>query len=227
MEEIESINSIKFKVERSNRKTLGISLIEEGYFILKAPKNFTDQQVHSYIRRNEIRLNEALKASQAESVDRKFVDGEDYLFLGKNFRLKIFDNSKAALALEDNYFTIGQFVEQDFKSLFIDWYKAELIDIVQGKVLEYTRVLGVSPKKVVIEDLKDKWGACTPSGVIKINWKLAMAPLSIIDYIVAHELVHLKIKNHSSQFWSQVEALCPKYRDCERWLAENGKELSI
>lgn len=227
MEEFKQLNNIKYQVEKSHRKTLGISLIKNGIFLVKVPEIFTVEQVETYLLRNEITLHKALAASKVISSDREFVEGEDYYYLGRNYRLKIIDNSDKELSLEGDYFTIGQFVGEDYRGSFQDWYTENLFKVIQEKINLYKMTLGIEPSKVTIDNLTEKWGACTPTGMLKFNWKLAMAPLSIIDYIVVHEMVHLKIKNHSTQFWSTVHSICPRYQDSIRWLKENGHELSL
>jgi hypothetical protein len=85
----------------------------------------------------------------------------------------------------------------------------------------------VAPCKVVIKDQKTRWGSCSKKGNINLNWRLIMAPLHVIDYVVVHELCHLKVMNHSKDFWNLVESIQPNNHERRRWLKVNGNRLGI
>ncbi|WP_133627269.1 M48 family metallopeptidase [Fonticella tunisiensis] len=81
--------------------------------------------------------------------------------------------------------------------------------------------------RVVVKEQKSIWGSCSSRGNINFNWRLIMAPLSVIDYVVIHELCHLKHQDHSSKFWSLVEYVMPDYKEKKKWLRENGGRLKL
>ena len=83
------------------------------------------------------------------------------------------------------------------------------------------------PKQVRINSAKTRWGSCGPGGVLNFTWRLVMAPLDVIDYVVVHELSHLRVKDHSSKFWKVVESISPEYKKHRKWLRENGEKLSL
>jgi predicted metal-dependent hydrolase len=226
MEGTKEYNNIKYQIKKSSRKTMSLSF-DGNVIIVKAPESFSESKIESYIRSNEIKITEALRLASVEADTKNFIDGEDFYFLGKNYRLKIIDNDTSKLSLEGNYFIMGQFQDSDFKSIFEEWYSVELNKVLKERIEVYGKVFNLSPSKVTVENLKEKWGVCTPKGHIKINWRLAMAPLSIIDYIIIHELIHLEIKDHSKKFWNRLESIIPKYRSHVRWLKEHGNELNI
>lgn len=85
--------------------------------------------------------------------------------------------------------------------------------------------MGVHPQKIRIADQRSRWGSCSSKGTLSLNWRLIMAPQAVMEYIVIHELAHLKEMNHSSRFWAVVEKYCPDYRAHEKWLKENGPRL--
>ena len=89
------------------------------------------------------------------------------------------------------------------------------------KFIEY------EPKEIKIRDHKIRWGSCTKEGALIFNWQIVMAPLSAIDYIVVHELVHLKEPLHSTKFWNKVEDLLPNYKRWKEWLRINGSYLDL
>jgi predicted metal-dependent hydrolase len=85
--------------------------------------------------------------------------------------------------------------------------------------------LGVAPKRVQIRDQRSRWGSCSTTGTLSFNWRLVLAPLEVLDYIVVHELCHMREPNHSRRFWKLVEARRPNWRAQRDWLDEHGPEL--
>jgi predicted metal-dependent hydrolase len=94
-----------------------------------------------------------------------------------------------------------------------------------GRTLEFAAVHGLKVARVVIRDQKTRWGSCSRRGTISLNWRLIQVPPSVSDYIIIHELMHLREMNHSGRFWKQVECACPQYRDAERWLRKHSREF--
>ena len=85
--------------------------------------------------------------------------------------------------------------------------------------------LGVSFREIAVRDQRTRWGSCSSRGTLSFNWRLALAPLEVLEYVVVHELCHLRVPDHSRRFWQLVESVRPGYRDERRWLHEHGPEL--
>lgn len=107
------------------------------------------------------------------------------------------------------------------KDVLIKWYFSKSARIVKQRVNRYSELLAVIPREIKIKDQKKRWGSCSSNGILRFNWRIAMAPISIIDYIVVHELCHLKVKNHSSDFWRLVSLALPDYQRRRDWLKNN------
>lgn len=86
---------------------------------------------------------------------------------------------------------------------------------------------GAGVKQVTVRNQRSRWGSCSAGGTISLNWRLVQAPESVRDYIILHELAHLREMNHSDRFWAHVADLCPWWRDAERWLKRNGSLLGL
>lgn len=86
---------------------------------------------------------------------------------------------------------------------------------------------GADVKQVTVRNQRSRWGSCSVSGTISLNWRLVQAPESVRDYIICHELAHLREMNHSDRFWAQVETYCPSWREAERWLKRQGSLLGL
>lgn len=88
----------------------------------------------------------------------------------------------------------------------------------------YKTILGVDYKRIRIADQKTRWGSCSSTGTISYNWHLVLLPDAILDYVVVHELCHLRQMNHSKDFWKMVEGILPDYQSRRKWLKENGDQ---
>lgn len=108
-------------------------------------------------------------------------------------------------------------IEGDLKRLA----RAELVP----RLGELARQHGIDVDRVLIRNQRSRWGSCSPTGVIALNFRLVQMPPEIRDYVLVHELMHRRQQNHSRRFWRLVEAACPAYRDAERWLRTRGRTL--
>ncbi|MDH5682000.1 MAG: M48 family metallopeptidase, partial [Spirochaetota bacterium] len=107
------------------------------------------------------------------------------------------------------------------------WYIQRAREIISERVKHYSQQLKVSFNRISIKNQKTRWGSCSSLKNLNFNWRLVMAPPVILDYIVVHELAHLKELNHSPSFWKMVEECCPDYPQQEKWLKENGQLLTF
>lgn len=96
-----------------------------------------------------------------------------------------------------------------------------------ARTWELAAETGVEVKEVTVRNQRSRWGSCSAGGVISLNWRLVQTPYSVRDYIIYHELMHLREMNHSDRFWSQVEAVCPPWRSAEHWIKQNGSLLGL
>lgn len=97
---------------------------------------------------------------------------------------------------------------------------------LKGRLLAIAARLDLAVKRVVIRSQQTRWGSCSPAGAIALNWRLVQMPHGVCDYILVHELMHLRIRNHSRRFWTLVEHACPDYRAARRWLKDHEGELA-
>jgi predicted metal-dependent hydrolase len=96
-----------------------------------------------------------------------------------------------------------------------------------ARAWELSALTGVEVKLVTVRDQRSRWGSCSARGTISLNWRLVQTPDLVRDYIIYHELMHLREMNHSSRYWARVEEVCPDWRDAERWLKRNGSLLGL
>jgi predicted metal-dependent hydrolase len=108
------------------------------------------------------------------------------------------------------------------------WYRSQALEILGGRVVYHSRRMKVPFHEVAVRTQKRLWGSChIGSKKINLNWKLVMAPIEVIDYVVVHELSHLLVANHSKRFWKTVEGFMPGYKDHHAWLKKNSTRMVL
>lgn len=105
------------------------------------------------------------------------------------------------------------------------WFKTMARLLINQRIRVVNKTLNLGFNRVFIRGQKTRWGSCSRQKNLNFNWRLVMAPLQVIDYVVAHELLHLIQPDHSKKFWTLVERICPDYKDCRKWLKNNGHRL--
>jgi len=223
------IKVIVEKIIRSNRKSIAIQITNNGTIIIKAPKDASDDAIGYTISRNLYWIEEKLKTIQSRPKfkEKEFVNGEGFLYLGDYYRLQITKNQKEPLIFKDKYFYLSDDYLPKAREVFISWYKERALEAIPERVEFYAKMNGYKYNKINITDATTRWGSCGVSGNLNFNWKLIMAPLSVVDYVVVHELAHLEEKHHGEKFWNKVKLMIPNYEEKDRWLKENGHMLNV
>ncbi len=106
-------------------------------------------------------------------------------------------------------------------------HKQNALEILTERAVYYSQLMGWKYKSLSITHAEKRWGSCGPNGSLCFSWRLAMAPVEIIVYVVVHELAHLIEKNHSRRFWALVGSVLPDYKLRRKWLRDNGNRLSV
>lgn len=163
---------------------------------------------------------------------KQFTHGEVFSCLGQDYPLEIAQGSSPRIQLHQNQLlAIVRDKQADnsllIKSLLIRWYQEQAAAKLLEKTQQYAKIIGVTPASIVVKTFKARWGSCSAKGDIHYNWKIIIAPHSVVDYVVVHELCHILHHNHSPQFWKAVEFYMPTYRESKVWLKLNGQRLEI
>ena len=212
------------KLIRSRRKTIGLQITNDARLIVRAPFFASENLIHKLIRSKEswiIAKQDYFKQRQNKILIRKFVPGEEYLFLGQSYPLVVVENLPKAVVL-DNSLMISQMVLDNAREHLECWYKAQALEHITQRVEHYAQITGLKYKSIRINNAKTRWGSCGYKDTLNFTWRLVMAPARVVDYVIIHELMHLKQKNHSHKFWAEVAKIIPDYKQDERWLKQNG-----
>ena len=105
------------------------------------------------------------------------------------------------------------------------WYRTEAARLINERTDKLSSDMGISYKRIVIRGQKTRWGSCSRKKNLSFNWKLIMAPQPVLDYVIIHELIHLKEMNHSKKFWELVAQYCPGWREHKKWLKQHEADL--
>ena len=212
------------KIIRSKRKTIALVVQPDGELLVRAPKRATRAQIDAMLNKHAdwiARKQAEVQAHRAQNPPRQFVEGEIFYFLGEAYALKFVDRDDPALLL-DGSFQLARSEQDDAKALFEYVYKKEARLIFNERVNYYAKEHDFNVKKVKLSSARTRWGSCSSKGYINLTWRLIMAPLEIVNYVVVHELCHLRQPNHSSAFWNEVGKIMPDYKVRRKWLKENG-----
>ena len=222
------------KLVRSKRKTLALIVENDGTLTVRAPLRMHEADIWRFIeaKTDWIKRKQVMAQKEAELLH-QYVDGETFLYLGKEILLRIVSaegprkgNKKPALVM-DGFFKLTKSAQPQAKSFFEAWYKKQARAVLSERIEYFAGERGFKVKKIRVSSARTRWGSCSTKGTLSFTWRLVMAPLEVIDYVVVHELCHLKELNHSKAFWSQMEAILPDYKVQRKWLKKNGKFLRL
>ena len=206
-------------IYRARTKSAEITIEDEVVNVI-VPNSLLDTQVRRLITKRLVWIKKTLvaqtKAGKPKVVE--YVNGESFPYLGKNYRLKIEKGEEPAAKLKSGYLWVTANSTEGIKEAIKQWYFRLAQKRLAEKTTRFSEMLGVSPRSVSIKDFKTKWGSCSKNGDISYNWKIIMASNNLVDYVVIHELCHLKELNHSARFWKLLDRHKPDWRECKELL---------
>lgn len=231
--------TIPYTLSRSSRrKTLSISVDQHGVSVI-SPAAVDVTKIESTLHKKAAWIIKQLadfKEINTKVKECSFLSGEKLPYLGRHYRLKIqkTDCDKPRFRFYQSRFLAElphEISEEEHRDilhpLYVNWVKERAHVFAQDRLKRFTLKLQQEPTKITIKDQEQRWGSCTPTGQILLNWRIFLAPTSIIDYVLAHELVHLKHMNHSKEYWETLRMLLPDYEQRKEWLRINGRTLNV
>ncbi|KZX17359.1 M48 family metallopeptidase [Methanobrevibacter filiformis] len=204
---------IEYKLVQTNRKTVSIKIKKDTTVEVRAPNNISKAQIDEIVKSRENWIKEHLEKVKKEHDQRKKfnLNFGDYVLIRGN-KKQICSTNKNIASYEDNKFLIPEFCNNDqIKEIIINLYKMIAKEHILSRVIHFKEEMNVEPTGFRITSAKTRWGSCSGKNSINFTWKLVMADDEIIDYVVVHELSHIKEHNHSKNFWKEVEKIIPDY----------------
>lgn len=150
-------------------------------------------------------------------------DGDKIPYLGRNIELSVQPSREksAMLSMSGDRLLVGAGPKGDHVDALLEsWYHYRAEILFERKIKEFSSIMGIRYGRLSIRSQKTRWGSCSRSGTICLNWKLVLVPEPVIDYVVIHEIAHIKEMNHSQRFWQLVSRYCPDYKKYRRFLRD-------
>jgi predicted metal-dependent hydrolase len=232
--------TIEFEVVYRNRKTFAIQIKPPDNITVFSPIKLSEDAIKEMVKsKGEWILKKLRHFEKNDPVifNREFADGEPLMYLGNKCFLQVIPDkniSRPKVKLSDGWLQVTTPVEdRDLLRKTIEkWYRKEAESLICERVDYFKAKFGIrsgliKPGQVKVKEQKRRWGSCTSKGDLLFNWRMIMAPLPVIDYVVIHELCHLIHRNHSARFWKAVENMLPDYKTRRKWLKDNGVTMDL
>ena len=202
---IKGCRSMRLKIDKN-----GLPVLTLPFWIPKKIGLMWVEKQHAWIQQNTF-----------EPV--RFHDTQKILFLGQEVTIR-HSPTHLRTHVQDGILWVSG--EENFLPRRVgDFIKKEFLEFLRPQIAEKEKMLGVKHKRISLRDTTSRWGSCSSGGVLSFCWRLAMTPDFVIDYLIAHEVAHLKHMNHSATFWKSVTELTPHTQAAKKWLKENAKDL--
>ncbi len=204
---------MQYQVIKSKRKTMAIVIKPDGMVVIRAPLKTTIKNISELINKYQHWIER--KLSQTNNIQKH---NTELYFLGRAYQLEMLEDKFSNVELGIN--TIKSYADsiEEHKIKLIDWYKSQAKLLVMPLLDKYQKLLALKPQSIKITTAKGRWGSCNSKGNLCFSYRVAMLPEFVIEYIVIHELCHLRHLNHSSLFWELVASTYPQYKSAEKWL---------
>lgn len=226
---------IAYEIVRSQRSTADIIIERDGSVVVRAPKWADDERIENIVESKHYWIYKGLaewRDLNATHVLREYTSGEGFLYLGRGYRLLLVGEQDAPLQLKNGRFSLRRDLVEGgeiaaAQTAFRDFYVAKGLERLTARTEYYAPKVGVTPAGLDVRELGHRWASCSPAGNLAFHWKCMMAPQTIIDYVVVHELCHLHHRDHTDAFWNEVDKVMPDFRERKEWLRANGAGLDV
>lgn len=206
----------------ARRKTVSLLVRPSGGVEVKAPEGLGREAIEAIVRQQApwvLAKQQAMRSRPAPALEHRFVSGETFLYLGRQYRLRVEEApGPSRVVLKGGFFEVRvpPLNEDDrrrrVRAALRRWYRRRAAETVGRVVARYAGLIGVEVGEVRYKYLVQRWGSCSQAGNLNFNIRIVMAPMSQVEYVVVHELCHMLHRDHSAQFWATVRQVMP---DCE------------
>ena len=232
---ISNDNDLKYEVVRSRRSTADIVVERDGRVVVRVPKPLSDKRIESIVSSRRLWIYKTLaewRDANATRILREYRNGEGFLYLGRSYRLLLVSDQAEPVLLKGGRFCLRRDLikkgdNQAAKAALRDYFTARALERIRQRVDYFVPKVGVTARRLAVRDLNNRWASCSPNGNLAFHWKCMMAPASVIDYIIVHELCHLHHLDHTEAFWNEVDKIIPDYQSKKEWLRRNGAAMDI
>lgn len=227
---------IEFNIEYRKRKTVSISVEPPKSILVVAPEGMPEEEIKYIVKSRGAWIVQKLfefRNIEAKKVKREFVNGESFMYLGRNYSLQIHVDETLGNVSEVKLFR-GKFhvyvkekSEELIKAAMEAWFREKTEEQVKKRIKHYQKFFSKEPTAIKVKEQKKRWASCTSQDELLFNWRCSMAKATAIDYIVVHEMCHMYHKNHSKEFWDLVASVMSDYESRKEWLRDYGVRLDL
>jgi predicted metal-dependent hydrolase len=223
-----SEQSMISQIVRTKRRSLVLQITPDARLVIRAPAGASEETIRKAVQ-NKMRwiLKRQRIARETYRPPVKFVDGEEFMYLGERYKLRVVPGADAPLVFDEKEFLLSGTHLPEARRLFEDWYKEKAFALITSRIRQHAEGTGLKYTHISITSAKRRWGSCSLRGRLNFTWRLAMTPLAVVDYVIVHELAHLEEHNHSGRFWRKVGVLMPNYPQARQWLKNNHLRLNL
>jgi len=205
---------MKYSITHTNRKTIAIYIHKDGSVEVRCNKNTPKSVIEKFVNQKQKWIYEKVAVMLNKSEIKsgwKIEAGNLLLFMGKEYPVITKEGNNVGFD-GHNFYIPPQLDVANIQSYIIGVYKNLAKKVIIDKVKKYANIMGVTPANVKINSAKTRWGSCSGKNSLNFSWLLVMAEESVIEYVVVHELAHIKEHNHSDKFWKIVASVFPDYK---------------
>ncbi|WP_223594548.1 M48 family metallopeptidase [Neobacillus bataviensis] len=227
--------TIRFEIKYKNRTSIGIMIDSYGNVEVQAPKGTPDERVLQLLEDNWDLIQQKLKEmkDRLQGPQQKIYEpGESFLYLGNTYPIQIFQEKNinedyVVFEGEELHIYVKQLEDEKIKHALRRFYYQQCKALVEKSIFFYQSHFKTKPRSIRITDSKTTWGTCDSRQQLTFNWRLAMAPQKVIDYVVVHEMCHMVHLNHDRSFWRLVGKIMPDYKEQENWLTLSNWKMTV
>ena len=220
----------EYKLIKTKRKTISIKIREDATLEVRAPLNMSKEKIDEFVKSKEKWIAKYIGKVEENYASKKQFElkfGDFIRLRGKHASICPVEGNIGSYDKDKNIFLIPEIANShEIKDMLIKLYKLIAKDYIKERVSDFARSMNVNPTAIRITSAKTRWGSCSGKNSINFSWKLIMADDETIDYVVVHELAHIKQHNHSKKFWNIVESFIPDYKKQKEKLKKLGEKLS-
>jgi predicted metal-dependent hydrolase len=229
--------TIAYAIRRSTRRaTVSIAIDPTEGVLVTAPGPAPIRRLDDIVHAKASWIIQRLKRQSdlpPAPCSKEFVSGETFLYLGRQHRLRVdLHVAPRPLRMDHGWLRASAPRKLDdadraafMRAALLDWYKAHAERKLPQRTAAWAEKLGIALPEVIVSDPRKRWGSASPSGAIRLNWRIIQAPISLVDYVVAHELVHLRHPNHTAAFWAELGRVMPDYEVRKARLRATGSSM--
>lgn len=230
---------VRYVIVRSARrkKTVEVQVVGGRNVRVAAPAAASREKIERLLRGRSQWLITHVKRRREPTITHEFVNGETFLYLGRQARLRIRETRaheapsvrlvRGRLEVRIRETTAPGVRKKRVREALEEWYRVRADVKLRERIGVYAALLGVQPTGILVRDQGSRWGSCNQSGVLRFNWRIVRAPLSEVDYVVVHELSHLAgNREHAVAFWKTVARVIPDFEERREALRRRGREFA-